>query len=156
MEDEGTERCVSQAERTSQFKSLRVPSGCDAWPCCRSRCSSGNSVAAMSEHSSKSSLLWYSSDTMEVLSDWSVVSERAWQLDGVSGRWWSLVWSDSMSLSFCCSSLLSLQEKIRTYSQSQLLVIHSTKVSGITKESGLTFSHLQQPCGFSLCYMTAT
>lgn len=110
MEDEGTERCVSQAERTSQFKSLKVPSGCDAWPCCRSRCSSGNSVAAMSKHSSKSSLLWYSSDTREVLSDWSVVSERAWQLDGVSGRWWSLVWSDSMSLSFCCSSLLSLQE----------------------------------------------
>lgn len=86
-----------------------IPSGSDPLPGCCSRCSSGSSRLSRSEHNSRSSLVLHSSDTGDVLSEGSVVSDRAWQLDELSGRWFSLVWRDSMILSLCCSSLLNLR-----------------------------------------------
>lgn len=104
---------IRKKERKKESYASTIPSGSDPCPGSLIRCSSWYALESKSEHSSKSSLVRYSSDISDVLSDWSVVSERAWQLDGVSGRCCNLEWSDSMILSFCCNSLVSLHEHTR-------------------------------------------
>lgn len=78
--------------------------------------------ASTSEHSSTSSLVEpLSSDTNEMQSDWSVVSEGAWLLQGVSGRFCNWVWRDSMIWSLCWSSLLNLLKTWRPWTWSPVI-----------------------------------
>ena len=92
--NEGTDGQTKENEKKIGFAhgagehkaAVIIPSGSDPLPACCRRCSSTYSLLSRSEPNSRSSLVLHSSDTGDVLSEGSVVSDRAWQLDGVSGR----------------------------------------------------------------------